>query len=181
MYIPTGKPVGRPPAYTEALAAEICMRLARGESLLQMCKLDHMPARSTIAQWHIDNVEGFSARYTHAREMGLDVLAEEILEISDTTHEGVRTETKGVRVKGACPADDDIVDEDDDGIGPVMGTETKETRADMIEHRKLRVDSRKWYLSKLAPKRFGDKLALEHSGALDMSAALIASRKRMNK
>lgn len=29
---------------------------------------------------------------------------------------------------------------------------------------RLRVDARKWLMSKLAPKKYGDKVALEHSG-----------------
>ena len=31
----------------------------------------------------------------------------------------------------------------------------------MLEHRKLRIDSRKWLLAKLAPKKYGDKLDLK--------------------
>jgi hypothetical protein len=34
----------------------------------------------------------------------------------------------------------------------------------MIEHRRLKVDSRKWFLSKMLPKIYGDKLDLNHSG-----------------
>ncbi len=30
---------------------------------------------------------------------------------------------------------------------------------------RLRFDARRWYLSKLAPKRYGDKVAVEHSGS----------------
>ena len=33
----------------------------------------------------------------------------------------------------------------------------------MIEHRKLRIEARKWLASKLLPKVYGDKLA--HTGA----------------
>lgn len=31
-----------------------------------------------------------------------------------------------------------------------------------------RIDARKWKASKLAPKRYGDKLALDHSGSVDV-------------
>jgi hypothetical protein len=41
---------------------------------------------------------------------------------------------------------------------------TEVTRGDMTEHRRLRVDVRKWYLSKIAPKRYGERLAHEVSG-----------------
>jgi hypothetical protein len=50
---------------------------------------------------------------------------------------------------------------------PQIGTKTKTgkdgvevTEGDMIDHRRLRVDARKWYLCKLAPKRYGDRLDL---------------------
>lgn len=38
--------------------------------------------------------------------------------------------------------------------------EVETTEGDMIEHRRLQVDARKWAASKLAPKKYGDKLAL---------------------
>jgi hypothetical protein len=33
-----------------------------------------------------------------------------------------------------------------------------------VQRSRLRVDTRKWLMSKIAPKRFGDKKTLEHSG-----------------
>lgn len=33
-----------------------------------------------------------------------------------------------------------------------------------VNRSRLRVDTRKWVMSKIAPKRFGDKTAVEHSG-----------------
>lgn len=35
---------------------------------------------------------------------------------------------------------------------------------------KNRADGRKWYLSKIAPKKYGDKIQTEHSGSIDLSA-----------
>ena len=34
-----------------------------------------------------------------------------------------------------------------------------------VAHQRLRFDARRWYLSKLAPKRYGDKLTTEVTGA----------------
>jgi len=45
--------LGRPTLYTEELAAEICRRLAGGESLRRICEDDHMPGASTVVDWHI--------------------------------------------------------------------------------------------------------------------------------
>ena len=35
-----------------------------------------------------------------------------------------------------------------------------------VQRSKLRVDARKWLLSKIAPKQYGEKQAVEHSGAI---------------
>lgn len=36
-----------------------------------------------------------------------------------------------------------------------------------VQRSRLRVDTRKWYLSKLAPKRYSEKLATDDTGASD--------------
>ncbi len=130
---------GRPSTYTPETAALICERLAAGESLRAICRDDGMPPESTVRGWVLDDVQGFSAQYARARDIGLDALAEETLAIADTPVEGVRRE------------------ESDDGY--------KEVREDMLGHRKLQVDTRKWLLSKLAPKKYGDKTSMELTGA----------------
>lgn len=101
-----------------------------------ICRLGEMPAESTVRAWALDDVNGFSAQYARAREIGYHGLFDEILEIADTTQEGVKTVQK------------------------LTGVET--TTGDMIEHRKLRVDARKWMLARALPKLYGDKL--EHTG-----------------
>ena len=41
---------------------------------------------------------------------------------------------------------------------------------DDTQRSRLRVDTRKWYLSKCLPKIFGDKLNLDHSGEIGLKA-----------
>ena len=125
--------------YSPALAAEICARLARGESLRSICSTPEMPDESTVRGWYVDNHEGFAPQYARARDIALDLMADETLSIADTQEEGVKITDKW--------------------------TGTEITRADMTEHRRLRVDTRKWYLAKLAPKRYGDRLHTEVTGA----------------
>lgn len=129
--------------FTQGIADRICAQLATGKSLRAICRdereLDEdFPHESTVRLWVVDDVCGFAAQYTRARDVGLDAMADEVIEIADTTQEGVKTK---------------ITEE---------GEET--THADMIEHRKLRFDARRWYLSKLAPKRYGDRLHQELTG-----------------
>lgn len=129
---------GRPSKFDADIAAGICSRLATGESLRSICREDGMPPDSTVRQWVLDDVEGFAAQYARARDLGLDSLADELLEIADTPKTGTKTVSKAT------------------------GVET--TEGDMIEHRRLQVDARKWYLSKVAPKKYGERLQQEVSG-----------------
>lgn len=132
--------MGRPTAYTPELAAEICERLAAGESLRAICQGDGMPDERTVRRWAMDNVEGFSPRYARARDIGLDAVADEMLDIAD------------------------------DGRNDWMENNNPENPGYLFngEHSsrsKLRVDTRKWYLAKLAPKKYGDKTSMELTGA----------------
>lgn len=138
--------MGRTSTYTEAIAAEICERLASGESLRAICRDERMPPHPTVLGWVLDDLQGFADQYARARAIGLDVVADDLLDIADTPVIGEETEDDGDKVKVK--------------------------RGDMLGHRKLQVDTRKWYLSKLAPKKYGDKQAVELSGSLavtDMS------------
>jgi hypothetical protein len=45
------------------------------------------------------------------------------------------------------------------------GDEGSAARASaQVQHAKLRIDTRKWLLSKLAPQRYGDRMQHEHTG-----------------
>lgn len=130
--------MGRPSTFSQKTADAICARLAAGESLRAICRDSEMPPDSTVRQWVIDDAEGFAAQYARARDLGLDSLADELLEIADTPQTGQKTVSKATGVEI--------------------------TEGDMIEHRRLQVDARKWYLSKVAPKKYGEKVQQEVSG-----------------
>ena len=144
--------MGRPSKYTSKVADKICERLADGESLRAICRDEGMPPRKTVAQWVIDDVDGFSARYARAREAGLDALAEEALEIANTPQEGEEYE------------------ESENG--------TKVKRGDMLGHRRLQVDTRKWLLSKLAPHKYGDKQTIDMNVTGPLAERLARARAR---
>lgn len=129
---------GRPSKYTDELAEEICFRLANRESLNSICKDDHMPVDQTVCNWAINDVNGFRDRYTAARDVALDKMADEVIEIADnmTFVEETSESKEGTSV----------------------------SRREHYQHRRLQFDARRWYLSKLAPKRYGDKLDLVHQG-----------------
>jgi hypothetical protein len=68
--------------YTPEIAAEICGRLAEGESLRSICRDERIPAESTVRGWDLDNVQGFSAEFKRAREIGTDVEFERLAEMA---------------------------------------------------------------------------------------------------
>jgi len=128
---------GRPSLYSEEIADEICLRLSKGESLLGICADDHLPCVSAVRAWAVDNYQGFYAKYARARDIGLDHHAELILKLADEIRPGQRTVSKA--------------------------TGMEITELDQVERSKLQIDARKWYLSKIAPKKYGEKIEHEVS------------------
>lgn len=135
--------LGRPSLKTEELCAEICTRLSTGETLRSVCKSNHMPDVSSVMRWLLQDAR-FHADYARARSIGYDVMAEQVLDISDTPMMGVKTEESQ------------------------FGTKT--ITADMTEHRKLMIDTRKWLLAKLRPDKYGDSAGILSSLASSTSA-----------
>jgi hypothetical protein len=136
--------MARPSSYSFHIAAGICQAMAEGKTLTAVCSADSFfagelgevapPHISTVFRWLAANAE-FRDMYARAREAQADVWANEIIDIADTPKAGVIERT----------------DKD--------GNVTVETR-DMIEHRRLQVDVRKWAAAKGAPKKYGDRLEL---------------------
>lgn len=122
---------------TDEAKVAICNRIAAGESLRAICASDDMPGKSTVFEWLAADDE-FRQRYASARELQADTYADEIVNIADTPLMGEKTVIKA------------------DG-----SVET--TKSDMIEHRRLQVDARKWVASKLRPKKYGDATLLKHA------------------
>lgn len=131
---------GRPSDFTQEIADTICERIADGESLRSICNGEDMPNKATVFRWLAGN-DTFRDQYARARETQADALFDEILAIADTPQIGEKRKVK-----------------EDGGVEVSTG--------DMIEHRRLQVDARKWMAGKLRPKKYGDKLDVEHSGQL---------------
>lgn len=72
-------PAGRPSKYSSDLAERICLEIASGKSLREICAQKGMPDRQTILNWLL-NRQDFSAKYAQAREAQADVMDELILQ-----------------------------------------------------------------------------------------------------
>lgn len=139
---------GRPSIYSQELADRICAELADGKSLREVCSQDDMPDERTVRTWAINDQKpedatpetvGFSPQYAKAREAGYALMADELLEIADDG------------------SNDWIFRNKPDNPG-------YEANGEHIQRSRLRVDTRKWFLSKVLPKVYGDKQTLEHTG-----------------
>lgn len=137
---------GQPSAYTPELAAKVCEHIANGLSLRAIAAIPDMPATSTIMAWLDGARPEFSEQYARAREAQADKMAEDIIAIADEECTMIRASKHGL-------------DGDDDGMQEVVFDTTA------VARNRLRVDARKWLASKLAPKKYGDKIQNEHTGA----------------
>jgi hypothetical protein len=123
--------IGRPTSFSQDVADVICERLAKPESLRSICDDDDMPSKTTVLRWLRQNEE-FRTQYARAREDQADAFADEILDISDDGRRDYAKDEDG----------NEVVDHDH------------------IQRSKLRVETRKWLMGKMAPKKYGDRLQL---------------------
>ncbi len=125
--------------FSQEVADSICARLAEGVSLRSICVDDDMPSVATFLRWVSENAS-LAEQYACARALCLDAMAEQILDIADTPEIGQKSVSKA--------------------------TGLEITEGDMVDHRRLRIETRKWLLAKLAPKKYGDKVQQEHTGSV---------------
>jgi len=134
--------MGRPTLKTPEVVEAICARLSEGEPLAQICRSEGMPATRTVREW-IELDANVSAAIARAREDGFDQIALDALDIAD--------------------------DRSRDTIERGDGSETANT--EWISRSRLRVETRLKLLAKWDPKRYGDKIQQEHSGAVNFNTA----------
>lgn len=120
-------------------ADRICALLADKRTLREIAEEIGIKSASSITDWAREDDE-FAARYARAMELRCEMMAEEILEISD--------------------------DGTNDWMERQIGDGETVTVADHehIQRSKLRVDSRKWLMAKMMPKKYGDRVSAEITG-----------------
>lgn len=118
-----------------AVEMELLEWVASGKSLSSYCNQEGKPHIVTIMRW-VSQSDDLKLKYTQAMKVREEVLFDEIIHIADTPLEGVTT-----------------VDE----LGP-NGAIVRTTVQDMTKHREMQISSRKWVLSRMNPKKYGDKV-----------------------
>lgn len=129
--------MGRKSTFNEKDAAEIVARLSKGEPLTHICADDWLPTDTTVRNWMEAN-EAFACDIARAREAGFDRIALDALAIADETS-------------------------NDDKWGGENGDQ-RQANSEWISRSKLRVETRLKLLAKWDPKRYGDKVSMEHGG-----------------
>ena len=142
-------------AYPESIRLEICERIAKGESMVSICASEGMPVQSVVYSWLTVDSD-FAERYARAREQQAEHYLDEIIAISD----------------------DVTLDEIIDGEG------NPRTNHEAIQRSRLKVDTRKWAMSKLAPKKYGDKIQQEivgaNGGAIQVNTTAMSAEEAYN-
>jgi hypothetical protein len=146
---------GRPTRYTKALSDEILGRLSAGESLNAICREPDMPAKQSIYRWIAKDYDGFRNRYAEAFNTRAVLMAYELLDIAD---DGTNDYME-------------VLSED----GEVSGYKVN---GEAINRSRLRTDTRKWLLSKMIPKSFGDKVdkTSEGEGSRSVNINIVSDR-----
>jgi len=131
---------GRPKHWTLDLIQEYKEKIlheisVNGYALVRVCKLEGFPSKQVVLSWLREDIE-FQTQYARACEERADKIFDELIEICDST------------------SDDIILDEE--------GKEV--TNHNVINRDKLRIDTRKWILAKMNPKKYGDKIDLTNKG-----------------
>lgn len=122
---------GRPSTYDPAIADEIVKRISGGKSLRTITAEDGMPSIPCVYDW-MDAHPDFAKRYAQAREDRADAIFEETLEIADDGR------------------NDWMERNDPKNAGWVANGEH-------VQRSRLRVDTRKWFIAKLHPAKYGEQ------------------------
>jgi len=125
-------------AYSEKEVTEVfnyvCLEIEKGRALRNILKDDNMPSTSTFYQW-LDSNEEKAKQYARATQVRADIIFDEIIDIADDSS-----------------GDRKVVEH-----GEVMDGE-------YVARSRIRIDTRKWVLSKLNPKKYGDKTDITSGG-----------------
>ena len=72
--------------YSPEIAERICAELARSGSMREVCRMEGMPDRQSIANWMVNDPD-FSAKCARAKAIGIDEYVEQTIEIADARME----------------------------------------------------------------------------------------------
>jgi hypothetical protein len=101
---------------------------------------DAIKDRMSITKFYalLEGSDKKTEQYMRATKIRSDSMGSEILEIADNQENDVITNDEGIEI----------------------------INHNVINRSRLRVDTRKWLMSKMQPKKYGDKVELDHKGGI---------------
>lgn len=116
----------------------------KGRSVRSILRDEGMPVASTFFKWLSDDVSK-SNQYARACEVRAELIFDELIEIVDDTSSDY------IDVKLEKGSESEILLD-------------KKPNYEVIQRSRLRFDARRWMLSKMIPKKYGDKIDLTTDG-----------------
>jgi len=147
---------GRPSKFTPRLAQSILDRLRAGETLTSICAAPTFPSVATVNRWQ-DADPSFRDAYMRARVAQMLTWADQIVDIAD-----------------------------DDALDMVtkrtpQGREYEAFDQQNPQRARLRIDTRKFLMAKIAPAVFGDRLEVDHTGAVAVGHVDLTDRETIRR
>lgn len=112
----------------------VCEELEKGIALRTIFMRPNKPMSNTLFYRLLNERPDLNERYARAKEVYAADMFDEIIEISDESNADIEFVEGKMIINGEA-----------------------------VNRSRLRVDARKWILSKLEPKKYGDKSAVEHT------------------
>ena len=120
--------------YSPELADRVLGELMEGRTLVEVCRLPGMPSKAAVLLWARRDRDGFAARYKEAREIGGQIMVDDLI----------------------------LIGNDSQGDYVTRRTESGETvvvvNHDNINRDRLRSENLKWALTRALPKIYGNRL-----------------------
>ena len=128
---------------TKDLFMTVCDRLVQGEPLVLICADRTMPSTRQFMRYIFDDQTAREIYYT-AREMQCESLAEEAMTIANDDSDDSSVDNRGRRI----------------------------SHNEVVQRARVRIDTIKFMMQKMAPKRYGDKNVTEIQGSADQPVML---------
>ncbi len=128
---------------TSELFLRVCDRLVEGETLTMICADRTMPSTKQFNRYLYTDEKALDTYY-RAREMQMECYAEEALTIANDDSDDSSIDDRGRRI----------------------------SHNEVVQRARVKIDTIKFMMSKMAPKRFGDKNFTEIAGNPDQPVTL---------
>lgn len=139
--------------FSQELFDDICTHISEGRSLRSICAQSNMPSTAAFMKW-LNKDPALVEQYARAMESRGEHMFEDMLTIADNTEKDIIVLEDGREI-----VDHNVVSRD-----------------------KLRIDTRKWILSRMNPKKYGDSSKVDvTSGGDKIDNTLVIKHVDMSK